>query len=149
MLIADALDVESRVDMQRAEKGIVFVHGFMGKPERFALFIEQVGPDVPMINLQLPGHGGSMVDFANATMAEWQKAVDDAVESMREQADRILLVGHSLGCLLLLTSARQKPDQVGRLFLVDAPFNLHLTAEAIETGCGSCLTGSMKTIHIK
>ena len=90
-----------------AENGIVvFIHGFMGSPRQFdmlAAAVQKQGRSAAA--LLLPGHGGSVRDFAAGTSARWQDYVDAEVESYSRDYADIWLAGHSMGGLLAINAA--------------------------------------------
>ena len=96
-----------------AENGIViFIHGFMGSPRQFdklAAAVQKQGRSAAA--LLLPGHGGSVRDFAAGTSARWQDYVDAEVESYSRDYADIWLAGHSMGGLLAINAAVRHGEQ--------------------------------------
>ena len=52
-------------------------------------------------------------------MSEWKAQVSSAVSEMKTRCDRVLAVGHSMGCLLIMEQAAQ--GNVSGLFLLNPP----------------------------
>ena len=49
---------------------ILFIHGILGTTKHFETFLSLVPPNWSICNLSLKGHGGSVKDFSQASMAE-------------------------------------------------------------------------------
>ena len=113
-----------------SDTAILFVHGIVGSPEQFSPLLPLVPQDWSIVNLLLPGHGGSVQDFSHANMAAWRQHVHDAVEELAASHDRILLAGHSMGTLFCIAEALHRSDKVAGLFLLACPLYPRLTLSA-------------------
>ena len=80
---------------------IVCFHGIMGCPRQFDFLQERLGDDCRIITPLLPGHGGDAAAFARSSMAEWEKAAEEAVSDACREHEWVILLGHSMGALLL------------------------------------------------
>jgi carboxylesterase len=60
--------------------------------------------------LRLPGHGTRVEDLDRTTWKDWYDAVEDAFESLRLMTGQVAVVGQSLGGLLSLHLAANRPD---------------------------------------
>jgi len=109
-----------------AKKGIViFIHGFMGSPRQFAGLIDAAqSQGYSTAALLLPGHGGSVGNFAASTFKRWQNHVDSEIERFLENYTEILLVGHSMGGLLAINAAVRFSRYVRGIFLIASPFTI-------------------------
>jgi pimeloyl-ACP methyl ester carboxylesterase len=120
-----------RIHSTVAGKGpqtIVFVHGWTCDSSSWQ---SQVGPfskNYRVVTLDLPGHGQS------GSPADGKFSMDlfaRAVEAVRAEvkADRVVLVGHSMGAPVIRQYARLYPQHVAGLVAVDGPLTLPPFAE--------------------
>lgn len=122
----------------RRRRAVLFVHGFMGTPRQFdpiAQSLEDTGADLH--RLVLPGHERNIEDFAGEDAAAWQQTVDDALDRLRANYDDLILVGHSMGGLLLIRAAVRCPDRIREIIAVSLPLSLKLTFRGIRIRLGS------------
>lgn len=105
---------------ERGGTGVVVVHGFTGNPiatrplgQRLAQ--EGYSVEVPL----LPGHGTSHHDLARTRYGDWFAAVQRAVEHLRSDCERVVLVGHSLGGTISLDLASRRPHLVDALAVIN------------------------------
>ena len=87
----------------------LLVHGFPGTPadmRPLAASLAAAGWDVdaPL----LPGFGPEIITLPNRRHTEWRDTVVARVRSLREEHDRVIVVGHSLGAAVAVLSARQE-----------------------------------------
>ena len=68
-----------------------------------------------VIAVDLPGRAGDARPAASLGLADYARAVADIVA---EQAEPVVLVGHSMGGVVVTQAAEDAPDRVGRLVYV-------------------------------
>lgn len=91
--------------------GAVLVHGFTGSPYEMQYLGEQLArAGVTVHGLRLPGHGTRVEDLDRTTYRDWADAVEDAFDSLRLMCGQVAVVGQSLGGLLALHLAANRPD---------------------------------------
>lgn len=112
--------------MKAYPAGIVFVHGIQGSPNQFDGLIRQMPSSVLIRNCLLPGHGTDVRAFRKARAQHWLDAVRTACLDMREQCERIIFVGHSMGGLLGLLTEQEQALFSGML-LIGCPFCIRPT----------------------
>jgi carboxylesterase len=105
---------------------IVFVHGIQGSPAQFDALIEKLDGAYSVVNLLLPGHGGSIREFAESSMDAWQAYVDEHVRRAQQEYQNVILVGHSMGCLLSVQAALTYPQKIRGLFLTAMPLRVYV-----------------------
>jgi sigma-B regulation protein RsbQ len=120
---------------------IVFVHGWTCDSSSWASQVPAFSKDHRVITLDLPGHGqsGSPKD-GKLSMDVFARAV----EAVRAEAgaDRIVLVGHSMGAPVIRQYAHLYPDHVAGLVAVDGPLDVRPFAAAnLPPGFPPPLTG--------
>ena len=117
----DGLEIHSTVEGQG--KTIVFVHGWTCDASSWAGQVPAFSPDYRVVTLDLPGHGGSQApDQADFSMALFARAV----EAVRAEvgADKVVLVGHSMGAAVIRQYALDYPEHVAGLVAVDGPLDM-------------------------
>lgn len=95
---------------------VLFIHGFGGDLDNWLFNIDAVGEKLPVIALDLPGHGQSTGGLPGTTLqalagfiARFMQAVD---------VDHAHIVGHSLGGAIASQLALDHPERVASLGLV-------------------------------
>jgi len=112
---------------------LVFVHGWTCDSTSWAAQVPAFDKKYRVITLDLPGHGksGSPKDgkFSMDLFAR-------AVEAVRVEANaqRIVLIGHSMGAPVIRQYAHLYPDRVAGLVAVDGP--LDMRGFAMQTAAG-------------
>lgn len=124
--------VEYLYTLQTSDTVIVFVHGIQGSPLQFDYFIQRLKGSYSIESLLLPGHGKTAKDFKKSNMAQWQSYVDERIKLLQETYKNIILVGHSMGCLLSVQSAILYPEKVRGLFLFAMPLRIHISFPYIK-----------------
>ena len=112
--------------MSHKPLAVLCVHGIQGSPRQFEWLLRALPEDIRSVNLTLPGHGGGVREFRQSSMAQWQKAVDDALIALSAQYD-VLFVGHSMGCLLGIDACARRVGSVRALALLACPLRIRPT----------------------
>ncbi|KRB82382.1 hypothetical protein ASE00_09955 [Sphingomonas sp. Root710] len=102
---------------------IIFVHGWTCDETSWSGQVPAFAGRYRVVTLDLPGHGNSDLPARNRfTM----KLFSDAVEAVRAavRADRIVLVGHSMGAVVIRQYALDHPGHVAGLVAVDGPLDI-------------------------
>ncbi len=95
---------------------IVFVHGFACDRSDWRAQLEHFSPARQVIACDLPGHGASPGGAADCTI---ERFGDEVAALLEDLAAPALLVGHSLGCRVVLQAYRRAPARATALVLVD------------------------------
>ena len=99
-------------------KNYILVHGAWGGAWEFAELSKLLAEDGSKVTaLDLPGHGENKQDITNVTMSAYVKTVVNAIEA---QAEKVILVGHSLGGAVVSQVAEEIPNLIDRLIFVAA-----------------------------
>ncbi len=112
----------------------LFVHGIQGSPAQFRFLTERLPGDIRIRNLLLPGHGADVKAFRRSGREQWLAAVRQAAGELRRQCDRLIFVGHSMGCLLGLETERECPGTFAGMVLLCCPFHIRPTARHFRNG---------------
>jgi pimeloyl-ACP methyl ester carboxylesterase len=102
---------------------IIFVHGWTCDSSSWVAQVPAFAKKYRVVTLDLPGHGRS------ASPKDGKLSMDlfaRAVEAVRAEtkADRVVLVGHSMGAPVIRQYARLYPQHVAGLVAVDGPLDL-------------------------
>jgi carboxylesterase len=135
------LHEEYRYTPEGADTAVIFVHGILGSPSQFTYLVDSLGSRITVANLLLPGHGGTVRDFARSGMAAWQSHVDACVAELAKTHRDILLVGHSMGCLLSVQAALTYPDHIRGLFMLAMPLVIRVPSPAVINRMKGALGG--------
>ena len=109
-----------------AECAILFLHGIVGSPGHFEKFYPFIPDNVSYHAILLEGHGGSVKDFGKAKMKNWKQQVSEALDALRAEHDRIVIVGHSMGTLFALQEVAKSSEKITDLLLLDSPLKAYL-----------------------
>lgn len=117
--------VEYKRIVAGAETALLMIHGILGTPRHFDVFLPLVPENVSVYNLLLDGHGKAVKDFSRTSMAKWEKQVQDAVDELCGSHGTVYIAAHSMGTLFAIEQA-VKNRKVKGLFLMAAPLKLFL-----------------------
>jgi carboxylesterase len=98
--------------------GILLIHGLGGTPVELryiAKSLERAGYTVYCC--QLAGHCGTPEELRRSTWQEWYASVEAAHDKLKEHCDVILAGGLSMGGILALHLAHNRPSEVHGLLL--------------------------------
>jgi carboxylesterase len=93
---------------------VLVLHGFTGTPASMggvtdAMIANRFHVELP----RLPGHGTTVDDMLTTGWADWVAEVERAHSCLAERADRVVIVGQSMGATLALWAALERPDVSG------------------------------------
>ena len=94
--------------------GVLLIHGFTGLPAELLLmgrFLNAKGYSV--LGARLAGHGTTAEDLSRMTAEDWLDSARDGYALLSGAADKISVIGHSMGGLYaLLLAAEEKVERV-------------------------------------
>jgi len=96
---------------------LVFVHGWSCDTSYWREQVEYFRHKYHMVLIDLAGHGRSGSERENYTMDAFGQDVKAVVESVG--AEKVILIGHSMGALVIAHAARFMPEKVIGLIAVD------------------------------
>ena len=122
---------QERQARRTGRPAILFLHGILGDPRHFLPFFPLIPEDWTVKSVLLQGHGGTVQDFSAASMAEWKRQAHEALQTLREEHDRVVIAAHSMGTLFAIQEAVSQP--VSALFLLNVPLRIRLTPRLFQT----------------
>ena len=109
---------------------IVFVHGFGCSRTDWAAQIDHFFPRHMTIAVDLPGHGATPAPAQPASIAHGGTEVAGLLRTL--SVPPAVLIGHSMGCRVVLEAARHAPEHVAAIVLLDGSRFPPRSAEAFE-----------------
>lgn len=114
-------------EVEQAKGVVLFIHGILEGTHQFkdlSDIANQKGYSTYAI--LLPGHGGTAESFSRIEKTVWIDYVEQTIVKLSKDYKEIIIVGHSMGCLLSLLSSLKYP-QVKKAFLISTPLKLKLS----------------------
>lgn len=97
-----------------SDVGVVVVHGFTGAPASVRGVADAMAAAGHHVELpRLPGHGTTIDDMCTTRWADWYAETCRAADAVAERADRLVLIGQSMGGTLALAAALERSDVDG------------------------------------
>jgi pyruvate dehydrogenase E2 component (dihydrolipoamide acetyltransferase) len=117
-LWADVDGLRIRYARRGAETGtpVLFIHGFGGDLDNWLFNLDAVGERLPVLALDLPGHGQSTVQLPGASLAALAAFVARFLDVL--DIERVHAVGHSMGGAIASQLAVDHPDRVASVSLI-------------------------------
>lgn len=100
-----------------AAQAVLMIHGICGTPRHFDFLLSAFDQSWAVYNILLDGHGGSVQDFSRTSMETWQAQTRATLDLLSARYDRILVIGHSMGTLLLMEAISHYPKVCGCVLL--------------------------------
>ncbi len=98
--------------------GFLLVHGLGGTPVELRFVAQGLArAGYTVYCCQLAGHCGTVEDLRTSTWQQWYASVEKAHDQMKEHCDVIIAGGLSMGGILALHLARNRPEGVHGLAL--------------------------------
>ena len=111
--------------------GVLMLHGFSGTPTELRELGEALGARGMTVRAPLlPGHGTHHRELEVSTRAQWLAAAAAALDDLSARARRVVVVGQSMGALLALRLASERPAGAVAAVVALAPaLRLRLVAQ--------------------
>ncbi len=126
-----------------AAPAVLALHGFGATPHEVLMVLELAGElGLRALAPLLPGHGTSVAELAKCRWEDWRRAVNESLDRLvlGAQAARapVIIVGSSMGSLLALELAAERPADVLALALLACPIRLPtpFPSLALQLWCG-------------
>lgn len=102
---------------------VLALHGFGATPHEVLMVLE-LAQELGLRALAplLPGHGTAVADLARHRWADWRGAANEALDELGPES--VIVVGSSMGALLAIELAAERPGEVLALALLATPIRL-------------------------
>ena len=113
----------SHFKLAGGRSGVLLIHGLTGTPTEMRFVgngLNRAGFTVH--GMQLAGHCGDEADLLATGWRDWYASVCEAADDIRAQVDRLFVAGLSMGALLALMLASDRPGDVDGLGLFGTTF---------------------------
>lgn len=109
-----------------SKNAVLMIHGILGTPRHFDIFLPLIPEDWSVYNILLDGHGANVDAFSHTSMKKWKAQTAARLDDLLQRYDRLVLVGHSMGTLFFLQEAAARPEKIDALFLLQTPLRPRL-----------------------
>lgn len=109
--------------LQGGSAGVLLVHGLTGTPAEMRFVgkgLHRAGFTVH--GMQLAGHCGDEADLLRTGWRDWYRSVGEAADRLREQVDHLFVAGLSMGAVLALKLAADRPHEIDGVAAYGATF---------------------------
>lgn len=104
-------------------RGILLIHGLTGTPMEVRLLgMGLHARGFTVTGVQLAGHCGNVDDLLATGWTDWYESVARAADQLLRQVDHLFVAGLSMGALLALKLAGERPDDVAGVGVYGATF---------------------------
>ncbi|MEP6633461.1 MAG: alpha/beta fold hydrolase [Luteimonas sp.] len=104
-------------------RGVLLVHGLTGTPAEMRLLGKRLHRDGFTVHgMQLAGHCGNQDDLLATGWRDWYASVEQAALRMQPHVDHLFVGGLSMGALLALMLAAERPELVDGVGVLGATF---------------------------
>jgi carboxylesterase len=131
-------------DLPGGAPAVLALHGFGATPQEVEMVVElaqELG--LRVLAPLLPGHGTTVQDLAQRRWPEWRQAANDALDQLLldpsgKRRGPAIVVGSSMGSLLGLELAADRPGDVLGLGILASPIRLRwlFPSLALKVWCG-------------
>ena len=103
--------------------GVLLIHGLTGTPTEMRLVGKGLNRNgFTVYGMQLAGHCGDEADLLKTGWRDWYRSVWEAADRLRKDVDHMFVAGLSMGALLALKLAADRPEEVDGLGLYGTTF---------------------------
>jgi carboxylesterase len=103
--------------------GVLLIHGLTGTPTEMRMVAKGLQRHgFTVYGMQLAGHCGNEADLLASNRSDWFRSVREAADKLAAQVDHLFVAGLSMGALLALKLAAERPEQVAGLGLYGTTF---------------------------
>ncbi|HEX6833576.1 MAG TPA: alpha/beta fold hydrolase [Rudaea sp.] len=109
--------------MPGGRSGVLLIHGLTGTPNEMRFVAKGLNRNGFTVHgMQLAGHCGTEEDLLKTGWHDWYRSVCEAADVLRKEVDHMFVAGLSMGSLLALKLAADRPDEVDGLGLYGTTF---------------------------
>ena len=109
--------------MPGGRSGVLLIHGLTGTPTEMRFVAKGLNKaGFTVYAMQLAGHCGDERDLLKTGWHDWYRSVGEAADRLRKDVDHMFVAGLSMGALLALKLAADRPGEVDGLGLYGTTF---------------------------
>lgn len=114
------------------EKALIFIHGWSCDSRYWQKQISTFAKDYKVITIDLAGHGNSSANRQNYSVLSFAYDVKSVIT--QEKIKTAILIGHSMGGIIISEAARLMPKEISGLIAIDTLQNVEheMTQAAFE-----------------
>lgn len=103
--------------------GILLIHGLTGTPNEMRILAKGLNAaGFTVYSMQLAGHCGDEEDLRKTSWQDWYQTVKNSADLLAKQVDNLFVAGLSMGSLLALKLAADRPEQIKGVGVLAATF---------------------------
>ncbi len=104
-------------------RGVLLIHGLTGTPNEMRLLAKGLNhAGFTVYAMQLAGHCGDVEDLLATNWHDWYASVEQAADHLLQRVDHLFVGGLSMGALLALKLAADRPGQIAGVGVYGATF---------------------------
>ena len=108
---------------KHGKTGILLIHGVTGAPTEMRHLARRLGArGLTVACPQLAGHCSSLRDLKACSWMDWYRSAELGFDFLRTQCDKVFVAGLSMGALLALKLAAERPDEIDGVATMSATF---------------------------
>jgi carboxylesterase len=109
--------------MEGGDAGVLLIHGLTGTPTEMRWVGQGLNrAGFTVVGMQLAGHCGDEEDLIATGWRDWVQSVRDAIDRFRPTVRHLFVAGLSMGAVLALKLAVERPEQIDGLGLYGVSF---------------------------
>lgn len=115
----------SKVDylLEGGRTGVLLIHGLTGTPNEMRWVGQGLNrAGFTVYGMQLAGHCGTEEDLLHTHWRDWYRSVCDAADMLRAKVDHLFVAGLSMGAILALKLAVDRPNEIDGLGIYSINF---------------------------
>lgn len=113
----------SEFHLRGGRSGVLLIHGLTGTPTEMRFVGNGLNrASFTVLGMQLAGHCGDTDDLLATGWRDWVRSVSEAADRLRQHVDHLFVAGLSMGSVLALKLAIDRPDDVDGLGLYGTTF---------------------------
>ncbi|ALM85199.1 carboxylesterase [Bordetella sp. N] len=103
--------------------GILLVHGLTGTPNEMRVLARGLNNQgYTVLAVQLAGHCGTLQDLVGTSWLDWLCSVRRGADVLARRVDRVFVGGLSMGAVLALALAQERPKQIAGVLALSPVF---------------------------
>ncbi len=135
--------------MKGGDAGVLLIHGLTGTPTEMRWVGQGLNrAGFTVYGMQLAGHCGDEDDLLDTRWQDWIQSVRDAVDQFRPTVSHLFVAGLSMGAVLALKIAIERPEEIDGLGIYGASFRYDGWSIPAWSRIGAYLLPLARPLHI-